>query len=121
MYVYSLKSQDHLETCHVDLIRLFNEAIQYRDIKIICGRRGKREQDKAYNSGNSLVQYPKSYHNRYPSMAVDATPSPLNWQDIKAFRELGNFIQGLAIGMDIPIVWGGEWEFQDLGHYQLRR
>ncbi len=119
MFVYSLKSQDKLETCHVDLIRLFNEAIMFRDIKIICGRRGKHEQDEAYSSGNSLVNYPRSKHNRTPSHAVDATPNPLHWKDIDSFIELGNFILGLAAGMDIQIEWGGSWDFKDYGHYQL--
>ena len=119
MYIYSVKSQDMLETCHADLIRLFNEAIKHRDVKIICGRRGKKAQDKAYNSGNSLVKYPHSHHNRYPSRAVDATPHPLNWEDIDSFKALGNFIVGLAAGMDIELSWGGEWDFKDYGHYQI--
>ncbi len=121
MYVYSAKSQDRLETCHVDLVRLFNEAIKFRDIKIICGRRGTVDQNKAYNSGYSLVKYPHSKHNRQPSHAVDATPSPLNWEDTQKFRELGNFIQGLAAGLDISIVWGGDWDFQDLCHFEIKQ
>ena len=123
MYIYSLKSQDKLNTCHIDLVRLFNKAIEYRDIKIICGRRGKKAQDKAFNVGYSTVQYPHSKHNRHPdSMAVDATPCPLNWKDLDAFRELGNFILGLAAGMDIEIEWGGNWDnFPDFAHYQLKR
>ena len=119
MYVYSLKSQDRLNTCHVDLIRLFNEAIKYRDIKIICGRRGKTAQDKAFKSGNSMVEYPNSKHNRTPSRAVDATPNPLNWKNIDEFKRLGNFILGLAAGMDIDIEWGGDWGW-DFAHYQIK-
>jgi len=121
MYIYSPKSQDKLNTCHVDLIRLFNEAIKYRDIKIICGRRGKDKQDKAFKTGYSTLKYPHSKHNRMPSHAVDATPHPLNWEDILAFERLGNFILGLAAGMDIKIVWGGTWEnFPDFAHYEIK-
>jgi peptidoglycan L-alanyl-D-glutamate endopeptidase CwlK len=121
MYYYSLKSQDKLNTCHIDLIRLFNEAIKYRDIKIICGKRGKKAQDKAFNAGYSKVKYPHSKHNRHPdSLAIDATPSPLNWKNIREFERLGNFIQGLAAGMDIEITWGGDWDWKDYAHYELK-
>ncbi|MCP4703266.1 MAG: M15 family metallopeptidase [candidate division Zixibacteria bacterium] len=116
-----MKSQDKLNTCDTDLIRLFNEAINHRDIKIICGRRGRVAQNKAYNGGFSTVKYPQSYHNRTPSKAVDATPCPLNWKAIDDFKDLGNFILGLAAGMEIEIEWGGNWDnFPDFAHYQLK-
>ena len=121
MYIFSRSSQDKLNTCHADLIRLFNEVIKYRDCKIICGRRGKQEQDEAYADGKSQVKYPKSYHNRFPSHAVDAVPYPIEWENIDRFIEFGGFVLGIAAMMNIDIVWGGNFKkFFDGPHFQKK-
>jgi len=121
MYFFSVKSQDRLETCNPELIRLFNEIIKHRDCTILCGRRGKEEQDRLFKEGKSKVQYPSSYHNRYPSRAIDAIPYPIDWNDIPRFREFGGFVLGMAAAMKIPIEWGGHWKsFKDYPHYQLK-
>ena len=122
MYFYSVKSQDRLETCHTELIRLFNEVIKHRDCTIKCGRRGKQEQDRLFKEGKTEVNYPRSYHNRFPSRAVDVVPCPVDWEDIPRFREFGGFVLGMAAAMKIPIEWGGHWQnFKDYPHYQLIR
>jgi len=126
MYVFSLESQDKLETCCPDLIRLFNEIIKHRDCKVIYGRRGKEEQDRLFKDGKSKLNYPKSYHNRYPSRAVDVVPyfskrPHVRWDDIESFKAFGNFVLGVAAVLDIPVEWGGNWKkFVDMAHWQIR-
>ena len=120
MYVFSLKSQDRLNTCTPDLVRLFNEVIKHRDCKVICGRRDAQAQFQAYKNGYSKKKYPNSYHNRFPSQAADVTPHPLDWDDIEGFKAFGNFVLGVAAVMEINIEWGGRFEgFFDGAHYQI--
>lgn len=120
MYKYSVKSLDKLQTCHIDLQRLFLEAIQHRDITILDGHRDAKAQNKAYAEGKSNAQFPESKHNSLPSMAVDAAFCPINWDDKNEWMEFGGFIQGLAAGMGISIKWGGNfrWKF-DGPHFEL--
>lgn len=121
MFLYSIRSQENLDTCTSELIRLFGEVIKYRDCTVICGRRGKDEQDKAYTDGKSTKKYPNSYHNRFPSRAVDVAPYPIDWQDIDRFREFGGFVLGIAAILNIPVEWGGHWEKPvDMPHWQIK-
>jgi peptidoglycan L-alanyl-D-glutamate endopeptidase CwlK len=44
------------------------------DCTIICGTRGKAEQNKYFEEGKSKLKWPNSKHNRNPSLAVDVAP-----------------------------------------------
>ena len=61
-----------------------------------------------------------SDHNCYPSRAVDVAPWPLDWDDEKRFIEFSHYVRGFAANMKIPILWGGDWDFQDLAHWYLK-
>ena len=113
------------------------------DHSLQVGYRDKEDQTKAYKSKNSKVQWPDSYHNELPSMAVDAAPYPLpiNWgedsrDEYEKFRYFAFYVLGVAdvlyaIGaIDHQLEWGGDWDndkdvtdnsFNDLLHFQLRR
>lgn len=123
---YSNKSIKILNTAHPQLQKLFNEAIKYVDISIVCGYRGQLEQQNAYNKGNSKVQWPNSKHNKQPSMAVDFKPYP----DGKAidYVYVAGIIMGIAKMLKINIKYGGDWNnnfkasdesFLDGGHIEL--
>jgi hypothetical protein len=133
MHFYSVKSQDNLDTCHTELIRLFNEIIKYRDCAILCGRRSEHEQNKAFKDGNSTKKYPSSKHNRYPSRAVDVAPyyqkePHIRWNDREAIFYFGGFVLGVANILNISIRWGGNWNgkdiekqsFDDLVHFEIK-
>jgi len=133
LFLYSVRSQYRLDTCHAELIRLFKEVIKYRDCTILCGRRNKEEQDKAYADGNSKVKYPDSKHCRFPSRAVDVAPyfqkkPHVRWDDREAFFYFGGFVLGVAGILNIPIRWGGNWNggdiekqsFDDLVHFEIK-
>ena len=132
MHFYSLRSLDMLTSCCADLIHLFTEVIKYRDCTVLCGRRGKEEQDEAYKNKKSKVKYPESAHNRFPSRAIDVAPYPIpkNWGKIswklipkkhreqigKEIKELcrfynfNGFVKGVADCNDIPIQQGHDWD-----------
>ena len=117
---FSEKSLAILNTAHPDLIRLFMEVIKEYDCSIICGYRGKAEQEKAFNEGNSKAHYGASPHNFIPSLAVDAVPWPSLWADTKKLKELGGIVQIKAIDLGIEIMWGGNFKnFVDMPHWEL--
>jgi peptidoglycan L-alanyl-D-glutamate endopeptidase CwlK len=125
---FSKKSKEKLSTCHIDLQRLLNEVVKTFDCVIICGERGEVDQNKAFNKKWSKLQYPKSKHNKKPSMAVDVVPYPVNWEDLNRLYFFGGYMKAKSEAMGINIRWGGDWdsdtqvddqEFIDLPHYEL--
>ncbi len=122
-------SRRKLETCDIELQHLFNEVIRHFDCKVICGHRGKEEQNKAFKDGNSKKTWPDSKHNVKPSLGIDAPPYPIDWEDVERFRYFAGFVMGMAAAMGIRIVWGGDWDgdtdlsdqhFNDLAHFELK-
>ena len=130
MYSYSDRSKRSLISCHVDLQRLANEIIRYRNIAIICGHRNEEDQNRAYREGKSTKKWPLGKHNKLPSEAFDFVIWPVNWTDYMNWTATGFFIVGLAEGMGIKIRWGADWNrnyitedetFYDWGHIELIR
>ena len=78
----SKKSKERLETCDDRLITIVSDVLKVMDITILCGHRGKEEQEKAFSEGKSRAHFGQSKHNSYPSLAVDIAPYPINW-DVK--------------------------------------
>jgi peptidoglycan LD-endopeptidase CwlK len=129
-FVFSRRSKKNLEACEIPLQTLATKALATSpiDFTIICGYRGKKDQDKAFSSGASKVKFPNSKHNKWPALAFDAVPYPLDWHDIKSFQELGDHIietwgsmtDEEKMGFDLS--WGGTWKsFKDYPHYELRK
>ena len=125
---FGAKSKVNLGECHEDLKRVFNKVIETYDCSVIEGYRGKDEQDDAFHSGKSKLKYPKSKHNRQPSLAADVVPYPVDWLDTKQFYHFAGFVQGLAEEMGVELRWGGDWNsnrlfedqsFHDLPHFEL--
>ena len=48
MYKLSKKSQERLETCDERLITIVHDVCKVMDITVLCGHRGKEEQEKAF-------------------------------------------------------------------------
>lgn len=118
---FSERSKKRLATCHQDLQELFNEVIKHTDCSILCGHRGKKAQEDAFNAGNSKAHFGQSPHNSKPSMAVDAVPYPLDWNKVEDFYHLAGIVKGIASQMNINIKWGGDFNsFFDAPHYELR-
>jgi len=128
MYSFGVKSQAQLDTCHPKLQEILNEAIKHIDFSVICGERTKAEQDRAYRSGMSSVQYPNSKHNTRPSLGVDVAPYPIRWDDTERFAHLVGIIKGIAIAKGINVRLGIDWDndgdirdhsFMDYPHIEL--
>jgi peptidoglycan L-alanyl-D-glutamate endopeptidase CwlK len=117
---FGKRSRKELATAHPDLQRLFNEVIKQFDCSVICGHRGKADQEKAFLDGFSKVRWPKSKHNKTPSMAVDVVPYPIDWNDEKRFYALADVVKEEAKRLKVKAKWGGDWKtFKDLPHWEL--
>ncbi|MFT5766751.1 MAG: peptidoglycan L-alanyl-D-glutamate endopeptidase CwlK [Halioglobus sp.] len=131
---FSTRSTDNLDECHEDLVLLFTTIVEHYDCSVICGHRGETEQRKAYDDGKSTLTWPKSKHNRWPAMAADVTPYPLDWNDIggmylfagwalctadKLYRE-GKMTHRLRSGSDWDMDGKTvDQKFNDLVHFEL--
>ena len=156
------KSRDSLKGVHSDLKRLAYEMSRridqekkrrggtYKfDFSIKDGVRGEKAQAKAFESGNSKVQYPDSRHNKTPSQAIHFRPYPVRWpqsidfseskvvikkkmkiysKQLGRFYQLAGFVQAVATDLNIQIRWGGDWNkdgdimdqnFDDLAHWEV--
>lgn len=125
---FSARSLKNLEQCHPLLQLLMYEAIKVTDFSVICGFRGEREQNEAYDRGASKLKWPQSKHNQTPSLAVDIVPYPIDWNDERRFRTLGTVVK--EIWAQLPeekkegwsLSWGGDWKtFKDFPHFELRK
>jgi len=117
---FGRRSKSRLGTCHNLLQEILEEAIKEYDFSVLCGHRGKEDQDAAFNSGNSKLKFPQSKHNKMPSLAVDIAPYPIDWNNIDRFKDLGKIIKRIADEKGIDLSWGGDWRsFKDYPHFQL--
>ncbi len=122
----SKASIDKLVTCHDDLQLLVLDVAQridagelfvagIRDITVLCGHRGKAEQEDCFKRGTSKLTWPHSRHNKTPSLAVDIAPYPIDWKDTGSFAVLRGFVlaRAAALKLKIGVI---SW---DLPHYQV--
>lgn len=127
-YNFGSTSQSRLDTCHPLLQEIANKAIKYIDFSVTCGHRSEAEQNTAYQSGNSKVQWPNSMHNSYPALAMDVVPYPIDWENIRRFAYLMGIIKGIAMEMGVEVRTGIDWDmdgditdhdFMDWPHVEL--
>lgn len=131
---FGTNSLNNLAGCHEDLRRIADEAIKIFDFSVVCGRRGKAEQEKAFAEGKTKLHYPQSKHNaEAPALAkaFDLCPyrdGKLQWNDREAFVFLAGVIKGIALVEGIKIRWGGDFNrdnnlhndsFVDFPHFEL--
>ena len=126
---FGSRSINRLKTCDQKLQELFYEVVKHFDCSIIEGNRGEERQNKAYADGKSKVKYPNGKHNKFPSVAVDVAPYPIDWSDRDRFHYFGGFVLGVAKQMGMNIRWGGDWnqdtetkdnKFDDLVHFEIK-
>ena len=125
---FSKSSLDKLKTCDKRIQEVCFELIKYFDFTVLCGHRGKEEQDLAFKEGRSKLKFPQSKHNKYSSQAIDICPYPIDWNDIRRFTYMAGMFVGIASIKGIKVRWGGDWDkdtdlkdnkFNDLPHFEL--
>ena len=127
---FGRKSKERLVSCDPQLQKVFNEVIKYVDGSVLEGQRGKERQNKFYDEGKSKVRYPDGRHNANPSLAVDVTPYPVDWEDRERQTLFAGFVLGIALGLGVRLRWGGDWDmdfqvadnrFDDFPHFELKK
>ena len=131
-------------TCHRTIRLVTSRVIKEVDCKVLYGHRSVEEQYKLFLKKCTKLdgRNKKSYHNFYPSLAIDIVPYPVQWPDAKGlsdkeiaarlerFYAFGGFVLGVArtLGID-NLYWGNDWNgdwnfmdqsFNDLPHFELR-
>ena len=153
MAKFSKTSKTRLETCHQDLQILFGYVVQHFDCSIICGHRTPEEQFELYQKGRKLIggvwtiEDPRqvvtykngldkqSKHNVWPSVAIDAMPYPIEWNNLDRARYFAGYVKGCARVLksygqiEHEIIWGNDWDndtilrdqdFVDIPHMELK-
>ena len=129
MPYFGKSSKKRLSTCDDRLQKVFNEVIKHVDCSVLCGHRGKDDQNKAYKEGKSKAKYPDGRHNRQPSLAVDVSPYPIDWKDLERQTLFAGFVLGIAKQMGINLIWGNDWDgdfetkdtgLKDYPHFELK-
>ena len=125
---FGTRSRMQLNSCHSDLQKLFEEVIKHYDCTILEGHRTEDRQNELYSQGKSKVQFPNSKHNSFPSLAVDAVPYPIDWDDTRRFYMFVGIVRGIASQLGINIRCGADWDgdlevkdqnFHDLPHFEI--
>ncbi len=128
---FGTRSRERRDTCHPDLILVLDDAILVNDFAILCGVRGKDEQDQAFADGLSNALYGQSPHNTEPSVAFDAAPwfsarPHIHWEDELGFAELNGVFRAVAHRLRVRLKWGKDFvsletgkPLRDLNHWEL--
>jgi peptidoglycan LD-endopeptidase CwlK len=124
MPVFGKRSLENLSSVRSSLRQVLDEAVKTaavgQDFTVICGHRGKEDQEKALAAGNSKAHYGQSPHNKSPSCAIDFIPYPFNgWEDAAAFAAVAAHIKATAQSLCVAVTWGGDWKMNDNGHIEL--
>ena len=128
MAKFGKTSKKRLETAHPQLQEIFNEVVKVIDCSVLEGHRGEELQNKYFNEGKSKVKFPDGRHNKLPSLAVDVTPYPVDYNDRERQTLFAGYVLGVASQMGLNVRWGGDWNkdfsvadnrFDDFPHFEL--
>lgn len=122
MIKLSKTSKQRLSTCCKEIQDVVNFAAENGsiDFTVLCGYRGKAEQEAAFASGASKARFGQSGHNQNPSIAIDIVPYPIDWKNLERFKTLAAWLLSCAKAKGIKLYWGGNWpKFKDYPHYSI--
>lgn len=129
-YKFGKRSKECLNTCHKDLQKIAELAINFYDFSVYEGHRSIERQQQLYEEGKSQIDgvTRKGNHNYLPSMAFDCAPYPIDWNDTSRFIELSKVMFSSEkylrdkgeLDNNYKLAWGGNWKsFIDRPHWEL--
>lgn len=128
MSKFSKTSASRLSSSHPKLQAVFAKVLEVCDCSILCGHRTEEEQNALFKEGKTQLKFPNGKHNTLPSLAIDAAPYPIDWNDRERFSFFAGIVIGVGASMGVAIRWGGDWDndrelkdnsFDDLVHFEL--
>jgi peptidoglycan L-alanyl-D-glutamate endopeptidase CwlK len=121
-FALSQRSKDRLKGVHPDLVKVIEEAIKESplDFSISEGLRTKERQKVLFDSGKSQTMNSRHLTGHAIDFAV-IKDGEVTW-DFKYYQLVADHIKAVAKALDVPIVWGGDWQsFRDGPHVELNR
>ena len=118
----SQRSKDRLKGVHPDLVKVIEEAIKESplDFSISEGLRTKERQKVLFDSGKSQTMNSRHITGHAIDFAV-IKDGEVTW-DFKYYQLVADHIKAVAKALDVPIIWGGDWQsFRDGPHVELNR
>lgn len=117
-FKFSDRSLKNIAQCDERLQKIARELIKEMDVVVICGHRGEKDQEAAVKAGASKLHWPKSKHNKVPSLAFDAVPlvnGKINWEARAEFVRMREKMRAIAdrLGIKVRFI---SW---DLPHIEL--
>jgi peptidoglycan LD-endopeptidase CwlK len=134
---YGEASEKALVSCHTDIVRVFRRVIEVFDVKLTDGHRAPERQYELWLQGRDPAtgeivdsrkivtnvdgRRRKGYHNYDPSLAIDAHPWPIDFENERRYHFMAGVVLALAHDEGVPLEWGGHWKGRlvDLPHFQL--
>lgn len=139
VYRFSQKSEDRLAHLHLDMKRVVRRALNFQvmDFTVLETLRDQERQALMVKTGASKTMDSRHLANADGlSEAVDLLPYPYNvngvdvWDDKQRFAVLAGLMYAAAALENVPIRWGGDWDFDgnnadstfhDMPHFELKR
>ena len=91
------------------------------DFTITEGLRTQERQEKLFKEGKSQLDGVNKKSKHQSGMAIDFIPYPFRgWEDIEAFKKVGNELKECAYLLGYHATYGGDWKsFKDYPHLQI--
>ena len=72
---FFIQNKNTFDLIFIDGLHIYEQVIKDIDCRVICGYRGKDEQEKLFLTKKTELRYPSSKHNSSPSRAVYLIPN----------------------------------------------
>jgi peptidoglycan L-alanyl-D-glutamate endopeptidase CwlK len=122
MFKFGTRSLSNLVRVHEDLQKVMHKSIATSpyDFTITEGLRSPGRQQKLVDEGRSTTMNSRHLTGHAIDLAV-LVGGKVIW-DMKEYQELALHIKAVAKELEVPIVWGGDWNsLVDAVHYELDR
>jgi peptidoglycan L-alanyl-D-glutamate endopeptidase CwlK len=128
MPTFGTASRKKLDTCDNNLVAVCELVIEIYDFSVLEGHRSDERQEELFRQSKSKLRAGQSKHNQTPSLAVDISPYPIDWENRERFYLLAGMMFQAATDLGIKLRWGGDWDgdwvhtdqtFHDLPHFEL--
>lgn len=131
---FSKKSREKLDTCHPDIVKVMEKAIEMYDFTVLEGVRTPERQKELVDKGMSKTLNSKHLPGSDGlSRAIDIAPYPVSWEEstdnLGRFYFMAGIVMACAREVGVELKWGNDWDsdndftdtrFRDYPHFELK-